>query len=255
MLVTGAIFGQLTVINLSREENYKRFYLCRCECGDTYVGREDALRSGVTSRCRKCAYKARSVPTNKKPRSDIKDMSGEKFGRLTALNYVRTDAGTKWQCSCECGSTVTVGRHALISGATKSCGCLNIEVQKQKGTYYGETHLNLIFHYYKKSATKRKLDFNLTKDWMLELITKDCVYCATTPTIESAPYKRKSINGIIACHGIDRVDSSLGYIEGNMVPCCSRCNQIKMDMPLKDFITKVESIFLNLGNIKDMFKL
>jgi hypothetical protein len=38
--------------------------------------------------------------------------------------------------------------------------------------------------------------------------------------------------------GIDRMNSDLGYIEGNMVPCCGICNITKMDYSAEEFISR-----------------
>jgi hypothetical protein len=54
-----------------------------------------------------------------------KDISGKKFGRLTAKKYYRKSGRTYWNCICECGNTKRVGLTNLISGKTKSCGCLH----------------------------------------------------------------------------------------------------------------------------------
>ena len=37
-------------------------------------------------------------------------------------------------------------------------------------------------------------------------------------------------------NGVDRVDSSLGYIEENCVPCCKFCNYAKRALPVDVFI-------------------
>jgi hypothetical protein len=50
------------------------------------------------------------------------ELTGQKFGRLTALQ--RVSKGSKWLCSCECGGANTVKASLLLSGNTKSCGCL-----------------------------------------------------------------------------------------------------------------------------------
>jgi hypothetical protein len=53
------------------------------------------------------------------------DIVGRKFGKLTVLNdYIKIKNGTKWKCLCECGNEVYVYRGKLITGHTKSCGCL-----------------------------------------------------------------------------------------------------------------------------------
>ena len=56
----------------------------------------------------------------------LKDLSGQKFGKLTALyrlnNYHKKRI--HYLCVCECGNLVEVLGGHLSSGHTKSCGCL-----------------------------------------------------------------------------------------------------------------------------------
>ena len=56
-------------------------------------------------------------------------MIGETYGRLTVIAYSHKDKyyAKHWQCSCACGNTCVVNRQKLISGHTKSCGCISIE--------------------------------------------------------------------------------------------------------------------------------
>jgi len=55
-----------------------------------------------------------------------KNLTGQTFGRLTAINPVgRTKHGNiKWLCICTCGSEVTVPAGDLKGNKTGSCGCL-----------------------------------------------------------------------------------------------------------------------------------
>lgn len=57
------------------------------------------------------------------------DISGQRFGRLTAVKYVGSNKGwgAIWECVCDCGNTVNVKKGSLMTGGTKSCGCLNRE--------------------------------------------------------------------------------------------------------------------------------
>lgn len=56
-----------------------------------------------------------------------KDMAGQKFGLLTAKEYVGRDKfnNALWRCECECGGEKIVSRKKLISGDTRSCGCIH----------------------------------------------------------------------------------------------------------------------------------
>lgn len=50
----------------------------------------------------------------------LKDLTGQKFGRLTVVSYVGKQ---KWLCRCECGNETTVFASNLTSSHTTSCGC------------------------------------------------------------------------------------------------------------------------------------
>lgn len=64
----------------------------------------------------------------------LKDIAGDKFGKLTALYRLRNyhDTHTYWLCACECGNLTEVYLGSLTSGATTSCGC----VVKKHGKSY-----------------------------------------------------------------------------------------------------------------------
>lgn len=53
------------------------------------------------------------------------DISGQKFGRLLAVEYVGSRRNRRrWRCVCDCGAEVVVYASSLKLGETKSCGCL-----------------------------------------------------------------------------------------------------------------------------------
>jgi hypothetical protein len=60
------------------------------------------------------------------------NLLGRRFASLLVLCR-STDCGNgkkptvKWECQCDCGNEVTVSGNALLSGHTKSCGCLKIK--------------------------------------------------------------------------------------------------------------------------------
>lgn len=66
----------------------------------------------------------------------LKDITNEKFGRLTVISYHGLLKNGKqkasyWNCVCICGNTVVVSNNNLKRGQTKSCGCL----QKERAKY------------------------------------------------------------------------------------------------------------------------
>ena len=78
------------------------------------------------------------------------DLTGQVFGRLTVLedDGTRTIGGAvKWKCVCSCPNKTIVHVHsqALRYGKTKSCGCLNRELAKEKmKKNYLDTSLDLV---------------------------------------------------------------------------------------------------------------
>ena len=66
----------------------------------------------------------------------IKDISGQRFGKLVAIEpagYCVSPSGQRsylWKCRCDCGEEAVVRGSALRSGGTKSCGCLSTGVRK-----------------------------------------------------------------------------------------------------------------------------
>ena len=75
------------------------------------------------------------------------DISGKRFGRLTAIRKVGMDSKNKhalWECICDCGSTKTVYKDNLTSGHTQSCGCIKHPVDKEYKKLQEERFLRLV---------------------------------------------------------------------------------------------------------------
>ena len=64
----------------------------------------------------------------------IKDLTGQKFGRLTAIEFRGTNksGNALWLCKCDCGNETVVRGGSLKNGHTKSCGCLKSELDSKK---------------------------------------------------------------------------------------------------------------------------
>ncbi|MBQ5900599.1 MAG: hypothetical protein IIW86_01930 [Clostridia bacterium] len=70
--------------------------------------------------------------------TNLKDLKGQKFGRLTVLeraaNHISKSGSVRsqWLCKCECGKEIIVAGTNLTSGHTLSCGCIRAEKQFKK---------------------------------------------------------------------------------------------------------------------------
>lgn len=69
----------------------------------------------------------------------INDISGQKFGRLTAIRPDgRYPSGNiKWLCECECGNFTHTSVAALKKGQSTSCGCYSSERMAAYNTKHG----------------------------------------------------------------------------------------------------------------------
>ena len=63
--------------------------------------------------------------------ANLIDITGQKFGRLTALRVdddnQNKHCGTKWICECDCGTIKSIRGYDLRKGKVLSCGCLRNE--------------------------------------------------------------------------------------------------------------------------------
>lgn len=157
------------------------------------------------------------------------DLTGQVFFRVTALERVipacRGKDGRRrsyYRCLCECGTEWIVQGHSLVSGNTKSCGCLradDLRVQKQRRPF------GWLYNSVKRIAKYRGLIFEISyEDFLYFSSIKDCHYCGKK-LLWCAHSKNKSNEGY--GHNLDRKDSSLGYTKDNIAVCCPRCNQSK----------------------------
>lgn len=170
--------------------------------------------------------------------------AGMKFGYLTIIgdSSKRDKSRSRhYICQCDCGNVKEINRIALISKDTKSCGCFN-RISKQKEA--GRTTWNSIYYTSRRSAGKRNLEFLLNIDQLIAVCSQPCFYCGSEPVAKSR-YKdeKRKTRATIFANGIDRVDNNKGYSIENCVPCCSICNEMKMDRNVNFFIQHIKSIF------------
>lgn len=110
---------------LKRDKNNSRGqaqWLCRCDCGNEVVVSGVSLRSGHTRSCG-CLQKetVRQIGYN-----NTIDLTGQRFGKLVVIERIpgTKDKTGEWKCKCDCGNYTTTSTYYLMSGHTKSCGCL-----------------------------------------------------------------------------------------------------------------------------------
>ena len=76
----------------------------------------------------------------KKTPNNWKNISGERFGKLVAVERIGSiirggNYHALWLCKCDCGNTKKITHTDLMSGRVLSCGCYAIEVRTKHGGY------------------------------------------------------------------------------------------------------------------------
>ena len=75
-----------------------------------------------------------------------KSVIGKKFGRLLIEDEEKVSGRAMLKCLCDCGKRIVTRRDAVLSGKSKSCGCLQREKAKEvnyKHGYYKERLYNV----------------------------------------------------------------------------------------------------------------
>ena len=202
----------------------------------------------------------------------VNDLTGQRFGRWIVLYQSKSkfkSRATMWHCRCDCGNERDISRTNLVQGKIKSCGCYRKELShqldkaKRKVDNQGNiTHklcpncgelksvdnfqinprnidgyseychdcinysLKRRYSRYVRRAKNANMEFNLSMQEFDMITSQPCTYCGRYSVI----YQGIGINGI------DRVDSSLGYVTENIVSCCAMCNKMKLNYKKEDWI-------------------
>lgn len=148
--ISGEKFGEWTVLNYAGDS----YWNCRCSCGTERKVLGYSLKSGSSVNCGGGIHK-------------YKDISGERFGMITALEYVGNGL---WECICDCDKSKkfkVLGAN-LRNGSTRSCGCNTVE-------YLKETLLNTYGDYNSYRAHNPRTDIQMQtlndKEKLKRLIT------------------------------------------------------------------------------------
>lgn len=132
--LTGQRFGELTVLRrVENGDNKRARWLCQCGCGNLHTVMAVKLKTGRT---RSCGCRSQRAFYGK-------DLTGQQFGRLTALYLVKEKSNklsrnrVVWHCRCVCGKEIDITADNLLAGRTQSCGCISDEL---RATLYEYQH-------------------------------------------------------------------------------------------------------------------
>jgi hypothetical protein len=226
-------FGRLSIIKILDNSEGRRKCICKCDCGKEIETQVKSILNGNTKSCgclqKEATSQARSC-----------NLQGEKFGRLVVIKRVNKENNKKavsWLCKCECGNERIVISENLNNGNTKSCGCLWME--RANGIHYSERNNDLDcfrpilanLH----SSRGRKKGFDLDLNYLKELWDKQKGICPFLG-IDLIPLGWDGVSDPIYTASIDRIDSSKGYVKGNIIFVSVMINYAKNKFEIEKLI-------------------
>lgn len=129
----GDTIGPYSIIFIEEVESknrhrYGKFLCPKCK-RNIFKAKISTVKSGYTKQCNECRA-IKNLQHCKEMQENRKiDLSGQKFGKLTALYPTKkrsADNSVIWKCKCSCSnnSIIEVSSNHLRTGHTKSCGCM-----------------------------------------------------------------------------------------------------------------------------------
>lgn len=230
--LTGKIFGYLTVVKYHGHYRYGPVWECVCECGNTKNVARLHLNNGKITSCG-CMS-----------RNGERRLLGKRFNKLSVVKFShKCDGHNYWECLCDCGNTKIIQSKDLTK--IKSCGCLQGNyTPRLKGnnnprwTGYGEISGNK-FCSIERDAHRRNLDFEVSIEYIWEIFEKQgrkCIYSGLLLYFGNESLK------LDTTASLDRIDSSKGYIEGNIQWVHKDVNIMKHAMSEDKFIDLCKKI-------------
>lgn len=131
--ITGNTYGRLTVlgrgpdaISSSGHVTSRWWCICSCPAHNITLVRFGNLSSGNTKSCGCLAIEKSTERIKAIGHSMARDISGQTFGELLALEPTekRNNGSVVWKCKCSCGKIHYVTAHDLIHDRIHSCGHL-----------------------------------------------------------------------------------------------------------------------------------
>ena len=149
---------------------------------------------------------------------------------------------TRYECECiKCGDIQFKQLHHIKQ--FQGDGCLSCTEKTPPKLRLSMEERNYKNYKYKIEKQTDKL-FGLSLEDFNSLVTQNCYYCDSEPIFPERFKNEFKNRDVVYFNGIDRINSSLGYIKENCVPCCNKCNRMKSDFTKAEFLEHVEKIYL-----------
>ena len=229
--ITGQRFGKLVAMEYVGKQGKRSMWKCKCDCGNTHIASQANLHSGNIKSCG-CLC----------GRGAIKDITGQRFGKLVALEYIgRKNKQSMWRCKCDCGNTHNVSLENLQGGHVRSCGCIT---KQAGGDAIKRTRLYYIWANIRGRCGLKKG----RKDSELKVYAERGITLCKEWAESYLSFKEWALaNGYKRDLTIDRIDNDKGYSPDNCrwVTQKENCRNTSKNLRFKDgtvFIQFLEDV-------------
>jgi len=160
---------------------------------------------------------------------------GTVFGEWTVLEQFTSKDSKERHISmlkvkCSCGTEKVIRKSGVVEGRSKACKPCSSRI-KAINPGYRELGGGQVW-FIKHGAEKRNLDYSITGEYMWNLLEAQEFKCALT----GIPLVIEKVRTPKITASLDRIDSTRGYIEGNVRWVHKRVNIMRMNMSDEELI-------------------
>lgn len=226
----GDLFGNYTIISdpyydIVKDKKVKKIKV-RCKCGherDIHFTRLKQLNG-----CKLC-FGAKNH----------KFKSGEIIDNFTIVKYVFIPElhKSKIKIRCKCGKECLIKPSNLNNKVCTKCNPRKFSIENH--SYLGTKNIpKTYFTSVKSSAKSKNRDFSIDIEYLEEIFVKQnkkCIYSGLSISLNG--------KGRESTASLDRIDSSKGYIKGNVQWVHKTINKMKLDLTEKEFLFFINQIY------------
>lgn len=174
----------------------------------------------------------------------IAEWQGKYIGDWLILEYSHQDNEPYWKVLCTCGKIELRRASQLRLGRTHSCRTCAAKKRENSKSPYWKGQEGISFQYLGRLAFRNK-EVSITMDDLVSQWQSQKGRCAYSG--EELKLVYKDTNWTKSTASIDRVDSSKGYISGNIQWVHKKVNKLKMDFEEEDFLNWCTKIAIYRG--------
>lgn len=220
----------------------KRKRKLRCTCGHEMVFSESYINKSIFSKsCRSCSQIRRRNEDGNRVYN-----VGDIIMNLEILKIYSGKAIT-YQVKClECGNIYHTG-HSMLNRKSNGIGtghcnkCFKVNMKSKKKCNMLTENISLIqYNKLKRQADLRGIEFNVLPEYLESIFTGFCYFSGIKLYVGTYSKMNNKID--LGNASLDRLDSTIGYLENNVAWVYKPINTMKSTLTIDDFLDLCKKI-------------